>query len=202
MQEKYEEKYGHIPDTREQILNYIEENFKLNMEKIQEEEDFINSLKWKDVEMVLPLVPKPTPRPRYAFKTKHFYVQGAADNKKFIKEYIDDLNIIYTRTKFIVKTYQPTPISGMKPSEIYLAEKGVLCPLSTPDWDNLGKTYSDMLQDVLFLNDNIIQTGIVEKYYSLKPRIELFISYQDDFDSNFNKKRIENSKAYKALINE
>lgn len=69
-------------------------------------------------------------------------------------------------------------------------------------WDNLGKTYSDMLQDVLFLNDNIIQTGIVEKYYSLKPRIELFISYQDDFDSNFNRKRIENSKAYKALINE
>lgn len=202
MQDKYDEKYGHIPSTQEEILKYIEENYKLDSSKILELENHILSLEWKDIEVLLPLVPKPTPRPRLAYKTKHFYVPGAADNKKIIKEYIDNKNVIYTRTKFVVKTYQPTPTSTMNSTEIYLAEKGLLCPLSTPDWDNLGKTYSDMLQDILFLNDNIIQTGIVEKYYSLKPRIELFISYQDGFDSKFNKKRVENTKAFKNLITE
>ena len=69
-------------------------------------------------------------------------------------------------------------------------------------WDNLGKTYSDMIQDILLLNDNIVNPGRVEKYFSLKPRVEIYIKYQDGFDSNFNRKKITNSTQYLNMINE
>jgi hypothetical protein len=68
-------------------------------------------------------------------------------------------------------------------------------------WDNLGKTYSDMIQDILLLNDNIVNPGKVEKYFSLKPRVEIYIKYQDGFDSNFNRKKITNSTQYVNMIN-
>ena len=63
-------------------------------------------------------------------------------------------------------------------------------------WDNLGKTYSDMIQGILLLNDNIVNPGKVEKYFSLKPRVDIFIKYQDGFDSNFNRKKITSSTQY------
>ncbi len=199
MDKEYQEKFGHLPNTQEEILIYLENNLKLNKNKIEEEEMKINNLEWKKISILLPIIPKPTPRPRYHFKTNHFYVKGAQQNKKIIKEYIDDLDIIYTRTKLLVKTYQLSP-SSMTNTELYLAEKGVICPIQDPDWDNLGKAYSDMLQGILLLNDNIIQVGTVEKYFSIKPRVELFLEYQDGFDCKFNKRKVENSTGYKNLI--
>jgi hypothetical protein len=139
MKDNYEEKYGHIPDDQEDILKYIMENFKIDLDKLQENENHINTLRWENVSILLPVVPKPTPRPRYNPRSKNFYVKGASANKKLIEQFIDDNNIIYTRTKLIVTTYHPIPVSAMKPHEIYLAEKGLLCPTSDPDWDNLGK---------------------------------------------------------------
>lgn len=199
MDKEYQEKFGYLPDTQNEILIYLENNLKLNTDKIMEDERRINSLEWKKINIFLPIIPKPTPRPRYQFKTKHFYVKGAKKNKEIIKDYIDNLGIIYTRTKLTVKTYQLSP-SSMTNTEIYLAEKGIICPIQDPDWDNLGKAYSDMLQGILLINDNIIQVGTVEKYFSVKPRVELFLEYQDGFDCKFNKRKMENSTAYKKLI--
>jgi Holliday junction resolvase RusA-like endonuclease len=181
------------------ILNYLENNLKLDLEKIKEEETRIQNINWEEVIITLPIEPKPSPRPRYSFKTKHFYVKGAKSNKNIIKEYINS-NIIYTRTNLLVKTYQPTPIHLMDNNEIYLAEKELILPIQNPDWDNLGKTYSDMIQEYLILNDNIVNPGSVEKYYSLIPRVVIIIRYQKDFDSKFNKKKILNSTQYKSLI--
>lgn len=197
---EYLEKYGAIPDEREDILKYLEGNMKLDFQKIKDQEEYIKSLKWKELTISLPVVPKPSPRPRYNFKIGNFYVRGASDNKKIIKKFIDDCNIIYTRTDLLVETYQPTPTSGMTNTEIYLAEKGLVLPISNPDWDNFGKTYSDMIQGLLILNDNIVNPGKVMKYYSLKPRVKIYIKYQDGFDSNFNRKKILNSTGYLNMI--
>ena len=56
--------------------------------------------------------------------------------------------------------------------------------------DNLIKTYTDMLKGALLYDDSIIYKGVSEKYYSVKPRIEITIQYMTDFDSDFNKKKI------------
>ena len=57
-----------------------------------------------------------------------------------------------------------------------------------------------MIQDILIMNDNIITKGLVEKHYSVKPRVEIEIKYQEGFDSKFNKRRIQSSKAYNKAV--
>ena len=130
---EYNEKYGKIPSEKNDILKYIEDNFKLNYDKIKMEEERIKNIPWKELLITLPLVPKPSQRPRCSFRTKHFYVKGAAKNKKLIKDYITECDIIYTRTDLNVITYQPTPTSSMTNNDIYLAEKGLLRPIQNPD---------------------------------------------------------------------
>ena len=73
--------------------------------------------------------------------------------------------------------------------EKVLAELGFIYPLR-PDFDNLIKTYTDMLKGTLLWDDSIIFEGTSKKYYSVKPRIEIRIEYMEDFDSDFNKKKI------------
>jgi hypothetical protein len=88
----------------------------------------------------------------------------------------------------------------MNATEIYLAEKGIIEPMQDPDWDNLGKTYSDMIQGLLILNDNIIVDGHVKKHFSIKPRVHICIKYQDGFDSKYNRNRMLRSTAYNKLL--
>lgn len=198
--DEYDRKYHHIPSEQAEIVKYIEDNYKINPEKLKAQEDIIDNLQWKEINFTIYAVPTPSPRPRYSFVTKHFYVKGAADNKRLMKFYVDECHIIYTRVEMTINTYQPIPTSSMTSSEVYLAEKGLIRPIQNADWDNYGKTYSDMIQGILILNDNIISTGIVNKYFSLKPRIEIKLRYQDNFDCKFNMKKITNSTAYKTMM--
>lgn len=144
---------------------------------------------WKTRKFIFYLIPKATPRPRLG-KRGVFYVKGSRDNKEFFKEYIKDMDIsiISTATKFDCKTYFPIP-SSMKSYEKLLAEVGIIRPLSKPDWDNVGKAYCDMLQGLLLLDDSIIIEGTSSKYYSIKPRVEITISWMDGYDSDFNRKK-------------
>ena len=202
--EEYDEKYGAIPMDPAEILTYLEQELRLTdkgFKKIQEADDYVASIPWNNLKIILPIIPKPSPRPRISGVTGRFYVTGAAENKKLLKYYIEDIyQIIYTQTYFSLTTYIPTPISSMNRHEIYRAEKKTISAMSNPDWDNLGKTYSDMIQQILILNDNIITKGSTEKYYSVKPRVEIDIKYQLGYDSKFNKRRMESTKAYKDAV--
>ena len=86
----------------------------------------------------------------------------------------------------------------MNTLDTVLAELGLIKPVTTPDWDNFGKTYSDMVQKYLLLNDSLITDGSVKKRYSLKPRVEITITYLLNYDCLYNKRVIENSKAFKT----
>ena len=202
--EEYDMKYGMIPMENNNILSYLSNELKLtdkDFEKIREQNEYAKSIPWETLKIILPIVPNPSPRPRYSSVSGCFYVTGASENKKLLKHFINDkYNIIYTQTHFGVITYLPTPMSSMNRLEIYRAENKDIIPISNPDWDNLGKTYSDMIQKILILNDNIISKGLVEKYYSVKPRVEIIMQYQMGYDSKFNKRRTENSKAFKEAL--
>lgn len=201
--EEYIEAYGKIPSDNKDILDYLKKELKLSekdFEKIDQMESYVKSIPWDTLKIILPIIPKGAPRPKLG-KSGIFYVTGAKENKKLCRYYIEDkYHIIYTQSHFSVTTYMPTPIKSMNRHEIYRAEIKSLVPVSYPDWDNLGKTYSDMIQDILILNDNIITKGLVEKYYSIKPRVEIEIKYQEGFDSKFNKRRIKSSKAYQEAV--
>lgn len=195
LENEYNLKYGHLPNTQKELLEYIRENYNINMSKVNEEVERIKSIQWKEFFISLNIIPKPSPRPRTG--GGHFYVKGAKDHKRYMESIINERMIICTKTELNIVTYHPIPVSSMTNTEIYLAQLGMLDPISNPDWDNLGKTYSDMIQGLLLLNDNIVNPGIVTKKYSLKPHIDILLRYQDAFDSKFNKRRVITSKKYK-----
>jgi len=196
---EYREKYGFLPDTREELLLYLEKTLKLDMDKIAAEEERINSIPWNRIHIEAMVVPHGSPRPRLG--GGHFYVKGAAETKRYFKRIVTENRIICTRTNYFLTLFMPTPVSQMNKTEIYLAEKGVIMPTSTSDWDNLAKTYTDCLQGILLLNDNQINPGGVVKYFSIRPRVEIDIAYQESFDSRYNERKVTNTKGFNELLN-
>lgn len=197
----YEEKYGATPTEKEDRLNFIIRNARSKEKTItavKEEAAKIKKIKWKKVSYTIYLVPKATPRPRTSARG-FFYVSGAADNKKFFKKfYKENINtpMIKTPCKFYCDSYLPFTSDMSIPIQL-LSELGLIRPIKKPDFDNLAKTYSDMIQGVLLFDDSLIIEGVSRKWYSCKPRIEITIKYMESFDSTYNEKRIfklENKK--------
>lgn len=196
LREEYDELYKDVPRNETDRLYYIKNTLNITDKKsavVFEEMNRILSIPWKKFGFVIYLIPKATPRPRHNRKSGIFYVKGAKDNKKyfekFFKKHIDEFPFITTPCKFTCISYLPIPKSMPKIEQV-LAEMKVIRPAVKPDWDNLGKTYSDMIQGTLLLDDNLIIEGISKKYYSFKPRIEIQIEYMEEFDSKFNEKKI------------
>ena len=193
MEKDYEKEYGDIPKDSLERIDYLLKDTNLHRCKLRVYDEIkrISKIKWKTISYTIYLLPKATPRPRSS-KNGIFYVKGAADNKKFFKKYMkeQDIPLITTPTKFYCKSYLPIPKS-MNIVEKLCAELGFIYPVSKPDWDNVGKNYCDMIQDLLIYDDSLIVDGTSVKRYSIKPRIEITISYMEEMDSAFNEKKIK-----------
>lgn len=195
IEKNYQKLYGNISNDPEERIHSLEARFReKNHQILVKEIQRINNIKWHKETFVIYLLPKATPRPRLG-KYGTFYVKGSKENKKVFEKYLLNLDIpmIYTPTIFCCKSFFPIPKS-MNMIEKVLAEMGLIRPISKPDWDNVGKAYSDMLQGFLIYDDALIIEGSSKKYYSLKPRIEITISYMEDFDSKFNKNKMIKKK--------
>ena len=197
--EEYDRRYAHLPNTDKELEDYIREKYKVNQDKVDKMKDDIIGLDWKKIHLILPIIPKPTPRPRYTSKG-HMYVKGAAEHKQFFQAILDEHDIIFTTTKIDIDVYLPIPTSSMNSSEILLAQQGFIRPIGGGDWDNIAKTYCDMMQGVLISNDNIIIEGSLRKWYSIKPKVKISLMYQENFDSKYNKRKVTSSKTYRSLI--
>ena len=193
MEKEYIEEYGDIPRDSLERIDYLLKDAKLNRCKLHVYDEIkrILGIKWKTISYTIYLLPKATPRPRSG-RNGIFYVKGASDNKKFFERYVkdEDIPLITTPTKFYCTSYLPIP-KGMNIVEKLCAELGFINPTSKPDWDNVGKSYCDMIQDLLLYDDSLVIKGVSEKKYSIKPRIEITISYMEDYDSVFNAKKIK-----------
>jgi Holliday junction resolvase RusA-like endonuclease len=182
LDEEYQRTYGDIPEDIEYRLQILSSSRKIITDKD-------NTHKWNKLSLVFYIEPKPTPRPKLG-RFGVFYVKGAKDNKRFFEDYAKkhDLPFITTACKFEVRSYLPTPKSMTK-QEKYDSELGEIRPISKPDWDNLGKAYSDMVNDILIYDDALIIEGTSKKFYSIKPRVEIDIEYMDGYDSNYNQRK-------------
>ena len=186
---EYKDLYGNIPKDNTERLKHILDSMNLsnNSGQITKGIQRILNIKWKSLDFIIYLLPKATPRPRHNRFMNTFYVMGAKDNKDIFKKFMlkHDFDMISTPCKFTCRSYFPIPKS-MNNAEKILAELGLIRPISKPDWDNIGKTYSDMIQGFLLFDDSLIIKGVSEKYYSSKPRIEIHIEYMEEHDSKFN----------------
>lgn len=194
----YEEKYNDIPKTTLERASSLFSKSNLrdsDIEKLKQRIQDIKNIEYDEISLVFYMLPKATPRPRLSRFTNTFYVKGAMDNSNLFKEFVEsspELNFkIGTPCEFYCKTFFPIP-SNFNKIETILAELGLIKNISKPDWDNLGKTYSDMIQKHLLLDDSLIYHGSVIKSYSIKPRIEVRVRFMKDHDSSYNENKVKN----------
>ena len=159
IQREYNEKYGDIPKDMVGRIDYLLSTIKskrsihgLILDNIKK----CLNREWEEIRYTIYLLPKATPRPR-STSNGFFYVKGASDNKALFKKEMVNFkhDMIYTPCKFYCNSYLPIPKS-MNNLEKILAELGFVYSL-LPEFDNLIKTYTDMIKGTLIYDDSIIQ---------------------------------------------
>lgn len=219
---EYQEKYGNIPLDFTERLNYMYDVCKMNDKKqndiIQKRYQMLNTFQYGDLKVLLLEEPEGTPRPRFRIINRKNLVNAAISNSQFVhvyslnakddhmhmermvnEELVSLNNLIYTPCIVEFNMYLKTPAS-FNTSDVFLAEMGLIRPLVKPDWDNLGKKYSDMYNSNIWLDDSLVVSGTVNKWYSILPRVEIKLRYlnmlQNKYQYNCINKKIEEEAIY------
>lgn len=199
-QEIYNEKYKSIPLDKIDRLNYMCDLYNINEKKMEEillkRDNALNNLYFKELKVILYEEPEGTQRSRFRIiNRKNFHIE-AISNSSFVHVYSphakDDFlfmqkltdseliqldYLINTPVYLNIDSYTKTP-TVYNTVDTMLAEIGIIRPpMDKPDWDNIGKKYSDMNNHNLWLDDSSVMDGEVHKYYSILPRLEISIYY-------------------------
>ena len=219
-EDEYNQKYSHIPIDYKKRLSWLYDTLKITdtqaYEILHQRDLMINSLQYYDTMIVLFEVPEGSPRPRFRIVNRrnlsnmamansefvHVYsLTGREDNlfmKRLIeKEEFDALDsMICTPCIIDIYAYFKTP-SYFNKSQTILAEMGLERPIFKPDWDNLGKKYSDMFNANVWLDDTLVIDGSIHRYYSVLPRVEIRLRYLNMLYNNHQYRSITNRSDYK-----
>lgn len=156
---------------------------------------------YKTLQIIMYEYPMKTDRPRTV--RGHTYSPNARENhdyfEKAIKSLRKTIQLITTPSEIIVDAYFEMP-RQVPPDEVILFEGKALDILDTPDWDNIGKCYSDIQKLVTILDDDIFHAGLVRKFYSVMPRVEITITYIESHESDYIYKKLKNRKSVKELM--
>lgn len=198
--EEYLKKYGEVPIDYRDRLAWLYDKLHITDKKAEEILNFrtqmYNFLYYRAYKVILFEEPEGTPRPRFRLVNRsnlvneamnngqfvHVYSLNAKEDNMFMKrlitneEYYELNNIIYTPCDVEYFTYFKTP-GYYNANDTILAEIGLERPLQKPDWDNVGKKYSDMYNGNVWIDDTCVVRGVVDRYYSVLPRIEINLYY-------------------------
>lgn len=201
--QQYHENFSNIPKDYMERLAYLYRVYpytKETLNRLLSKIDDLKTVQWDYIKYIFYMDPRSTPRAKLNTKTFTFYVKDAKNYKEIFdefKEHSSQMDCVISTPCFLeTKVYMETP-SGMSLEEKMAAELELIHHVNAPDWDNVGKTYSDMVQKTLVSNDSIICKGSVEKFYSILPRIEVTLRYMKSYDCKYNKRRIESRKSFK-----
>lgn len=203
---KYEKEYGSASnDAVDRIRDYFREN-NLNLDKAvakaaKKLETIQNNREYNTTKIVMYEYPMKTDRPR-TFRGHTFSPNAAANSKYFsdaIKQVYKHIKLINTPATIQINAYLEMP-KAVPPDEIILYEAGVLDVVDTPDYDNIGKCYTDILKNTLILDDDIFHKGEICKYYSLLPRVEITITYIATHESDYVFKKLKTRKSVKRAL--
>lgn len=215
---EYENKYSHIPVDYNERLSWMYDYYKITDKKAEEiinkRNDMMFSLQFYDINLILYQLPEATPRSRFRIVNRNNFTNCARSNGQFVHVYNlyakddhmhmqrlleDGLvyldTLIHTPIMVDYTTYFQTP-KYYNTTDTFLAEIGVHRPPTKPDWDNLGKKYSDISNHNIWLDDQLVMDGAVHKFYSILPRIEIKIKYLNMMYNKHQYKSIINRKDY------
>lgn len=221
--EEYDKKYSHIPKDNDYRLSWLIDQFKLSSNKMQEiidkKRNMETSLQYYDFKIVLYEDPEGAKRPRFRLVNRknfaniamsasnfvHVYSPNAADDHKYMhrllgEELIHLNGLISTPAQVCLNVFFKTP-SYFNQTDTILAEIGLHRHIQKPDWDNIGKKYTDMFNENIWLDDNLVIDGEVHKYYSILPRVEIYIRYLNYLSSVYQYNQIVNRKSYNESFN-
>lgn len=197
----YESKYSEIPRDYMERLSWMYDKYHITQSKadqiIRAKYNMLSSLYYSDdILVVLYEEPEGSPRPRARYvnkknltsyaKSDPGYIQvysltGASD-RKFMKRLINDEDLmkldhlICTPCDVEYNTFSKTP-SSYNTITTFLAEIGIVRPVSKPDFDNMEKKYSDMYNGNVWIDDALVQDSALHKYYSILPRVEIRLKF-------------------------
>ena len=86
-----------------------------------------------------------------------------------------DFILLEGALRMTVTAYRMIPKSTSKKRAKLMIDR-IIRPDKKPDWDSLGRIVSDALEGLAYKNDSQIVTGIVYKYYAIRPRLEIEIT--------------------------
>ena len=218
--EEYTEKFGDIPIGYRERLEWLYDKFNVTdrqaFEILHKRDMMISSLEYINTKIVLFEVPEGSPRPRFRIVNRANLSNMAMSNPNFVHVYSltgkedntfmhrlvsqEDFNaldkLICTPCTVDIYTFMKTP-SYYNKTDTILAEIGMDRPIYKPDWDNLGKKYSDMFNANVWLDDTLVVDGSVHKFYSVLPRIEICIKYLNMVYNKYQYNSITNRTDYK-----
>lgn len=200
---QYKEKFSNIPKDYMERLAYLFRIYPFTKDDLNSlllKIDALKKVNWESVTYIFYMNPKGSHRPKLNTKTFTFYVKDAKNYAKIFEEFKEahsELDSVISTPCFLeTKVYMETP-KTMTIQEKMAAELELIHHINSPDWDNMGKTYCDMVQKTLVSNDSIVCKGEVEKFYSILPRIEVTARYMTSYDCKYNKRMVENRKSFK-----
>lgn len=221
-EEEYKQKYGHIPIDYNERLEWMYDTLRINDKKAREIIDkrssMLSSLYYRDITIMLFEEPEGTPRPRFRLINRQNFVNEAINNGQFVHVYslnakedslymqrlldqdlVQIQELIYTPCIVEYNIYQKTP-TVFNTVDTFLAEIGLIRPITKPDWDNIGKKYSDMFNHNVWLDDTLVISGTLNKFYSILPRVEIKLRYlntlYNKYQYNMISKRTEQEVSY------
>jgi len=176
---EYNRQYSKIPNDLNNRIRYILKGKELDLNLMKTMDKLNRKIDWKIYSLILYQEPIPCSRPRFTMAGR-VYVPHAAENGKFFEDLLKTIDnpIINTPCKVNVDFYAKTP-SSYNINETLMCELKLLPNLSVKDLDNYIKSILDEVQHGLLSNDNIIISLTANKYYSIKPRIEITFEYMD-----------------------
>lgn len=198
--EEYDQRYSMIPREFDKRLSWICDKYKINESKydsiLSKRDIMLNSMYYSVYRVILYEDPEGSPRPRFRLVNRKNLANMAVANSNFVQVYsitgasdrvfmkrlmnTNELyelsNIIYTPCDVEYFTFNKTP-SYYNGTDQILAEIGLIRPIAKPDWDNIGKKYSDMYNGNVWIDDTCVIRGVVDKFYSVLPRIEITLRF-------------------------
>lgn len=194
------------------MYNISEKKYSEIIEKKRNMEYF---MEYKDIFIVLYEDPEGAKRPRFRIVNRknymyeailnpqfvHVYSPNASDDSKYMRRVLDQNELLdlhkFIQTQCIVNysAFFKVP-SNYNITDTFISEIGLHRNTVKPDWDNIGKKYSDMSNENIWLDDSLVVKGTSQKFYSILPRIEIKIRYLNYATNKQQYMNIVNRKEY------